>query len=236
MKKFYVLGVPLFVVCAFGVFSVASASAAVTFLLAEILDNGLPLVGSVPADGESSEILLEETILGVKIDILCSGIFDGTANINGEGTVTELLTLSGTLVSKTPLEEPGLACTNSANCPEPLIWADNLPWKLVAELMVDGTETFFVGLLLSSGAGNPGYHIACMGNSLSDLCEINPGISKLTNTAEGLDGESSEVFTELAEGKLGNCITAGNEKGIVEGLGFLLFTEATLGPITVSSE
>jgi hypothetical protein len=236
MKKFYALAVALFAVCAFGVLSVASASAAVTFLLAEILDNGLPLTGSVATDSEAGELLLEETILGVKIDVLCSGILDGTANVNGEGTVTELLTLTGTLVNKIPLEEPGLACTNSLNCPEPLAWADNLPWKVVVELMVDGAETFFVGLLLSSGAGNPGYHIACMGNSLADLCTSNPGIFKLTNIAEGLHVEFSEAFTELAEVKLGDCVTAGPAKGIVEGLGFLLFTEATLGPITVSSE
>lgn len=234
MRKFYAIGAALLAVFAVGVLTAASASAAVSFLLAEWLAGGSPVTTSLASDTEG-ELLLEETIIGVKIDALCSGIFVGTVGNDGEDTITELLNLGKELIDLTPLTEPGLICTNTTNCPEPLAWADNLPWSTLLELMVDGTEEFFVDLLTNSGAGNPGYHVVCMGVSgLEDLCTSEPGISKITNTTEGLNGEFSELFNELAEVKLGNCVTAGNEKGVVEGLGFILLTETGAPALTAS--
>ena len=99
--------------------------------------------------------------------------------------------------------------------------------------MVDGTEEFLADLLISSGAGNPGYHVICMGSSTSDLCTFTEGVSKLTNEANGtVHSEFSEAFTELAGLKLFNCEVAGNEKGLVEGLELLLLT--AVGTLDVS--
>ena len=178
---------------------------------------------------ESGEagLLLEETVLGIKIDVVCSGVFDGSIGPNGADDITELLELTtGTRITNELVETSGILCTNTTNCPEPLVWAFGLPWLTLTELMVDGTEEFFVDLLTSTVAGQAiGYHIVCMGSGLSDLCTTTEAVAKLTNEANGtVDGEFSEPFTELAGLKLANCEMAGNEKGIVEGLGFILLT------------
>ncbi len=236
MKHLRLLGVALFAIFAFGAVSAVTASA-VEFLLAEWLVSGSPVTSTLLVDTEG-ELTLSETIpiINVKISVLCSGVFDGTIGPTGEDTITELLTLTtGTLVNSTPLVEPGLLCTNTENCPEPLAWADNLPWNTLLELMVDGTETFFIDLLFKTG-GQVGYHLICMGSSgLEDLCSQTEGGSKATNTAEGLDLEFSEAFTTLAGLKLANCEKAGTEAGTVEGLGFILLTGSS-EPLTVSSE
>ncbi len=182
----------------------AHTAGAVEFLLAEWLVSGSPVTSTLLADIEG-ELLFEETIpiINVQLDFLCSGVFDGTIGPTGEDAITELLTLTtGTLVSSTPLVEPGLLCTNTENCSEPLFWADNLPWNTLLELMVDGAETFFVDLLSKTG-GSVGFHLVCMGSSgLEDLCTFTEAGPKATNTAEGLDLEFSEAFTELAGLKL----------------------------------
>ncbi len=235
MNELKILCVALFAVFAFCAIATAAAGA-VEFLLAEWLVNGNPVTSTLLVNAEG-EVLIAETIpiINIKIDALCSGIGVGTIGPNGEGTGTELLDLSGTLVSSTPLVEPGLTCTNTENCPEPLAWADNLPWQGLLELMVDGTETFFVGLASKAG-GTIGYHLVCMGSSgLEDLCTATEAIGKVTNTAEGLDGEASEAFAELAGLKLANCEKAGAETGVVEGLGFGLLVGSSES-LTASSE
>jgi hypothetical protein len=223
MKKLHVLGVALAALFAFGALTAASASA-VTFLLAEWLKAGVGITTTELVDSESGEggVLLEETILGIKIAAVCSGIFDGSIGPNGADEITELLTLPvSTLVSSTALVEPGLLCEPEQNCPEPLVWLDNLPWLTLAELMEDEGQSFFVDLIMSSGVGDPGYYVDCM-NGTHDLCESKEAISKLTNEGNGtVHGEFSEAFTELAGLKLANCEIAGVEKGIVEGLGLL---------------
>jgi hypothetical protein len=234
MKKSHILGLALFAVFAFGVLAAASAMAAVEFLLAEWLVNGSPIMETLAVDGESSEIALEETVLGVKTVVLCSGIADGTIGPNGAGEVTALLDLTGTITIPRTLEGSGLACTNSGNCPEPLVWAVGLPYKIQAELMVEGTETWFVGLA-TNAAKELGYHIECMGG-ISDLCVAAEAIGHLGNEANGtVDGEASDPFTELAGMKLASCELAGPEGAIISGLGFALLT-GTTGSLSVSSE
>ena len=167
MRKFHVLGAALAALFAFGVLTAASASA-VTFLLAEWLVGGVGISTTQLTDSEG-ELLLEETVLGIKIDALCSGIFDGSIGPNGADDITELLSLAGVAITSDLVETSGIVCTNDANCPEPLVWATNMPWLTLAELMVEGTEEFMVDLLMSTVAGGTlGYHIVCMGSSLSD--------------------------------------------------------------------
>jgi hypothetical protein len=218
MKKFHLLGVVLVAVFAFAALTAASASA-VTFLLAEWLVGGLPITADLNVEA-TGELELEETILGLKIVAVCSGILDGTIGPNGLDVISELLTLDGlTVISLVPLVEPGLGCTNGSNCPEPLVWAVHLPWESLLELMEEGTEVFFADLIFSSGAGNPGWYVACMGSGTSDECTVAEGVSEKTNEGSNVDTLFSEAFTELAGLKLANCVTGGNEVGLVTGLG-----------------
>src|SRR5258708_35871573 len=182
MKKLHIFNLALVAVFAFGALTVASASA-VEFLLAEWLVNGSPVTTELATDSEG-ELLFEETVLGIKIDALCSGILDGTIGANGADLITALLNLAGGEIPTTELVEPGIACTNDLNCPEPLAWADKLPWESLLELMVDGTETFFVDLLIGAG-----YHIVCMGTGTSDLCTAAESVTKITTEGTNLDAE-----------------------------------------------
>jgi len=237
MKELRLTVIMITAVVVLGMLVGASVSSALTFLLAEWLEGGTRLTTTKLADGEG-ELLMEETltILGVKvrIDVLCSGIGDGEIGPDGAGEVTELLTLEpSTAVSGTALVEPALLCTNTENCAEPLVWAIELPWLTVLMLMEDGTESFFVDLATKPG-GSMGYYFDCMGSNATDTCKSTESIVKITNTAEGLDAESSEAFTLLAGLGLVNCEVAGVESGNLEGLGFILVIGG--GALTASSE
>jgi hypothetical protein len=217
MKKLHLLGVALVAVFAFAALTAASASA-VTFLLAEWLVGGLPITAELNTEA-TGELELEETILGLKIVALCSGTLLGTIGPNGLDAVSELLSLAGVAISLTGLTGTALACTNVSNCPEPLVWAVHLPWESLLELMEEGTEVFFADLLFSSGAGNPGWEVECMGTTTTDECTVVEGVSNSTSEGNNIDSEFSEAFTELAGLKLANCVTGGNEVGLVTGLG-----------------
>jgi hypothetical protein len=232
MKKFHILGVALIAVFAVGVLSAATASA-LTFLLAEWLENGSGITATLLAE-IAGELLLQEKVLflGVEIviDALCSGILDGFIGPDGASDITELLNLKEEAINLTALVELGLECVNDENCAEPLAWAVNLPWLDLLELMEDGTETFFIDLLAGTTNGNVGYYVDCMGSGLTDTCTAPQGGTKVESIAEGINFEFSEPFTELAGLKLANCEVAGAETGIVEGLGLLKVSGGTVTP------
>jgi hypothetical protein len=58
-----------------------------------------------------------------------------------------------------------------------------------------------------------------MGSGTSDECTVAEGVSEKTNEGSNVDTLFSEAFTELAGLKLANCVTGGNEVGLVTGLG-----------------
>ncbi len=226
MKRFHVLTLALVAVCAVGVLSAAGASA-VTFLLAEWLEGNAGLTATLLAK-ITGELLLAETLDGIKIDALCSGIFVGDVGPNGADDMTELLTL-GEVAAGEPLVGAGLTCTNDENCAEALAWAEELPWLTLLVLMEDGTETFFADLLTSEKTGGTvAYEVECMSLGLSDLCSVTEAAALVENIAEGLNVEFSEAFTTLAGLKLANCTTAGVEEGVVEGLGLITGDGAAL--------
>jgi hypothetical protein len=230
-KGVRLVGVALVAVFAVAAMTVASASAAPVFLLAEWLVNGasIPAGTTKPTDAEGSEILVEETILGIKIDVLCSGIFDGTVGANGVDTITELLALSGgaaiTLANM-------LLCTNTSNCPEPLVVWINLPYKTTLELMEEEGVSFFVDLFEGTG-GAPSYEVECMGSGTSDTCTGNV-VLEAKNEGTNVDGLFNDAFNVLAGNSLVSCSVAGTASGIVEGLSTILLTEG--GTLAVSSE
>lgn len=230
------MGVTLFALLAFGVLTAASASAAVTFLLAEWLVNG----GAVTTELASTtvgELLLEDTAL--KADVLCTGSFDGWVGPNSLDYISEVLT-SGGVATGAPLSGQSITCTAQSTCassPAPVVWPVNLPWETEAELMEDEGLIYFVDLLTAKNGNGVGYELECtvLGIKSSDECTATPGVAELTlDAGVQLLGNFSDAFTELAEAKLGHCTFAGGETGIVEGGG--LFTLTGGGELTVSSD
>ncbi len=220
---------------------VASSSAATT-LLAEWLVGGAAVTTELNTE-TTGELLLEDTkagVFGERSDVECSGILDGTIGANGTDLTTKVLNLSKEEISETVLSGLPLLCVGVALCANETdveVWPLHLPWLTTAELMVDGTETFFVDFLESSGAGNPGWYVQCLVGPLTvqDECTSARGVTKLTNEAGGtVDAMFEEAFTELAGLELATCLKGGAKTGVVEGLGLISLVGG--GTLTVSSE
>jgi len=221
------LGLALVAVCAVGVLSAAGASA-VTFLLAEWLENGISVTATLLAE-ITGELALTETLLGNKIDALCSGSLDGFVGPDGADEITELLNLSGGSISLTGLSGTALECTNSGSCGEPLAWAIELPWLTLLVLMEDGTETFFADLLVSEKTGGSvGYEVECMSLGIADTCKVTEAAALVENEASAPNSEFSEAFTLLAGLTNANCEIAGTGAGVVMGLGNVNVSGVTL--------
>jgi hypothetical protein len=220
----------------FFVLFVASAMAgpmasAVTFLLAEWLAAGTKITTAQSAklELELEYVNLNAGGFGVTSRVLCSGILDGTVGPNSEGAFTTLLSLSGEGFLG------GLACTNDQNCGEPLLFLENT-WKTELELMVDGTETFYVNLISSNG-----FHFECLilGMKMDEVCSAFEIASLTTNELGGrVDQEFSDAFQVLAGLKLLTCrleeVFGGSETVEINGLGTLLLTSGTA--LAASSE
>ena len=231
MKSLQPFGVAVITMLAVATMSVAAVSAAPVFLLAEWLINGGPTTTSEPTDSEA-ELSLEETLDGIKIVALCSIILDGTVNDNGLGTINELLTLAGVLVSSDPLSGAGITCTNDQNCPGAALWIVDLPWIVSLELMEEEGSGFFALLLGSGGSGLPGYEIECAGANISDECTAEIA-NKATNEGANVDTLFEDAFNILVGHKLFNCTMALSEAGSISGLGTILLTGG--GTLAVSS-
>jgi hypothetical protein len=237
MKRYQLLGLALVAVFAFSAI-VASAAGAVEFLLAEFLEAGAKITTAKASDSEGELELksLNGGGFGVESIALCSGIFDGTTGPGSTDELTKLLNLAGTEIGSTPLSGTALTCTNDKNCTEPKAYAVGLPYKTELELMVDGSETFFVDLL-TSASKKVGYYVECLvlGASIAEECTVETSAVKQTNESNGtVDGEFSDAFQVLAGLKLATCTLGGSEEGEVNGLGFTLLTSGTA--LTVSSE
>jgi len=218
MKKIHVLGIMIFAILAVGAVSVASASAL------EWLEDGAAITVA-KASETTGEIKLRNTNgggLGLNVEVLCSGTFDGTVGPGINDEITAVLSLTKVAVT---LAAP-LACTNVANCESPQVSAVNLPWK--TELLTEGT--LFLDMLL----GNPGWEIDC--NTIFGLIEescTGPVSSDLVNDAAENDvlGEFNEAEI-IAKGEQATCTGGGGKTGTVQtdgaGLIFLPGTEPLL--------
>jgi len=176
-------------------------------------------------------LLLEDkkATLGVKAMVLCSGILVGTIGKEGEGEVTEVLSLSGTAIPRKALEGTGLLCSGQEGCTTGTendeVWAVNLPWTSLLDLIEEESPAAFVGfgnlLRARTGAG-PGWYTLCataLGTS-EDECTAEEAGSEASNLTGGVDDQFSPTFTNLMDQVLGNC-SASSEKetGVVEGPG-----------------
>jgi hypothetical protein len=224
MKRNYVLGVALLAMFAFGVLT-ASASA-VTFLLATWLFNGAAVTTALltEAPGEWEIVNTNAGGLGVVSKLLCSFVLDGWVGPESLDHTSEVLTLTGVLVSSTELVGQTAECTNTQNCEAPHVWPDGIPGETEVELMVDGTEEFFVDLVF-----NAGWYVECtiIGFKVAELCETAETAVELKNEATGIDATSSDGFQTLAGLKLTIC-SGTREVGEINGLETIIDPEGTL--------
>ncbi|MGC2374565.1 MAG: hypothetical protein WA484_11900 [Solirubrobacteraceae bacterium] len=241
MTRFGLVGAVLAVAFVSGVLVPVSASA-VSFLLAEWLVNGSPVTSELLTE-TTGELLLEDSkapFVG-KASVLCSGILDGWIAPNSLGWISELLTLAGVAVSTTVLSGTALECTAQSGCEtstKPKVWFANLGWETEVELMEDGTEAFFVDLILPhAGGGNPGWEITeclVLGVSITDECTAAESVAELKLEGTTLLEKFSKIFSELAGVKLANCSQGGTESGAIEGEDSVILGGG--GELSVSSE
>ncbi len=229
----------LFVVVAFSAIALASsASAAVVFLLAEWLNNGVALTSTVLGES-SSEVLLEDTKVtaagGAAVSVKCKYILDSDFGLDGAEDITEMLTIGGGAVSLTPLTASGLSCEKESLCEASKVWVVNLPWLGLLELWEEGASSGFV-ILLKGAKGNLGWYMECtiLGVKGEDECSTPEAAAEASkNTVEGVEAIFSEAVTALFGLKLVSCTASGNsETGIIEGAIHIRLSSG--GPLSVS--
>jgi hypothetical protein len=209
MKKIHVLGIGVLAMLVVGIMSVASASAA------EWLANGA-VIGAAKASTTTGEILLRNTNaggLGLNVEVLCSGSFDGTVGPGKNDTIEKVLSLSGVEVT---LAAP-LACTNEANCSSPQVSAVGLPWKTeLTSLTTDKITT-----------ATAGWEIDCttIFGLIEETC-TGSVTSKVSNSGAEVLGSFSEAEI-IAKGEQATCTGGGGKTGTVN--------SDTPGKITLNS-
>lgn len=223
MRKFQIVGLAMFAVLAFGVLSVASATAAPKLLL-----NGA-ITGELKTAELTGELLLEDKT--EKVDLLCSGIFDINVPAGGElFEITEVLMLNkellaenetilgvvqvGDMVECEVMEGP---CEGSG-AEAVLVTAINLPWNV--DVLLIEPENLYRGDLLPNASGDePGYIVDCetLIGLMADECTIAGETGTiLANEAGGL---LSEFSAEEAISKHGNCSLGGANSAVTVGDG-----------------
>jgi hypothetical protein len=199
MKCLGVLGATFVALVAVSALTVSSASAT-TFLAAEWLLNGLTITTAISteAPGEIDYINTNGGGFGIRTQILCSWILDGTAGPKGADTTTKILSLTGEEITSTKT----LNCANTEGCEGALVYAVNLPWKTELELIGSDTGEPFVDLLI-----NAGYKVSCtvLGVKIEEECVAAETAIEQTNVSGGVKDVFSEAFRELAGTKKGNC-------------------------------
>jgi hypothetical protein len=236
--------VALFAVVAFSAIAVASsATAAVVFLLAEWLRNGVSITETLLALGEG-EVLLENKnapVIKKPASLTCSGIGVGSVGVDGADEITELLTLTEALVSATPLSGTAFSCTKGVGdevCEAgSKVWPTNLPWLTRLMLWEEGGVTGFVDLLTPhTGGGNLGWYIECKTPlvTLSEECSAPESAVEEVNVSGGVESNDSEAFTLLMELPLGLCTGNNEETATLAGSGLASLPGG--GALTVSSE
>jgi hypothetical protein len=230
MRKSYVVSVVLVTTFAFGALAAARAGAA-EFLLAEWLVSGLGVITELKVES-GVELLLEDPSNGLAV--LCSALFVGWVGPNSLEFISEVLTLAGGVGSS-------LECVAQKGCessPSPLLTFVNLS-EIEVELMIEGTEIFFVSLFLPhSGGGNPGWKMECTVLDRKTIyeCSAPEIVAELKlEEATKLFWAFSEAFTLLATGKGVTCVKEFTEVVLnLEAQGGIKLVEG--GELTASSE
>lgn len=139
-------------------------------------------------------------VLGT-VEVLCSGILDGTISPEGMDEVTEVLTLAG-------VNGP-ILCINILNCPTPLAVAVGLPYTTELGAAVEGKS-----LSDETSAAEVGYEVTCMGiiGEPKEKCTQ----PKVISTLENMGAPDNDVLVTINEEKTGNCHNAGANEGSIK--------------------
>jgi hypothetical protein len=241
MKSFRLVGVAMLALFAFGAVLAASASATVTFLLAEWLVGGVAITSELLAESPGSLILKDK---GLKASIECTGSFDGWVGPNSLGYTSEVLNANKEAISTSNLEGLALPCTPVESCSgtAPEVWPVNLGWETDVELMEDSGAIYYVSLTSPhADGGQPGWSIVCtvLGIKEEDECTFGEegSVAELTLSGTSLLVVLSESFTELAGGRLASCSLGGSETGeVTSSKGGAPLEVSGGGELTASSE
>jgi hypothetical protein len=228
MSRYRLFGLVVFAVFVFGVVLAASASAEVT-LLAEWLVAGAAITSNL-ASQITGELLMEDTkVLGVKVDILCSFILDGTIGPNGEDKIEKVLSLTGIEISELAGNAP-LSCESSENCAATgvlvPIFPKGLPWSTL--LFLDQGTGHILDYVVGAA-----YEVTCtvLGVKVEDECKATNNLAsfEVSNTGEGGD-----ALVEGAEEPNGECTQGGPGSEVNSAIKDAITVES--GLVTVSSE
>jgi hypothetical protein len=242
MKRFQLTSVAMLALFVFGAVLAASASATVTFLLAEWLVSGVAVTTELLTEVPGT-LVLRDT--GLKAAVKCEGFLDGWIGPNSLGYGSEVLNTAKESISTTNLSGLAHTCSSVETCSGTAeLWTLNLGWEIEVELMEDGGSIYYAALLLAhSGGGQPGWSTVCtvLGIKEEDECTApsgGAGVAEFTLSGTSLLVVSSEAFTLLAEATLASCSLGGSETGEVssfEGKG-APFEISGGGELTASSE
>jgi len=188
------------------------------FAVAQWLEDGAVIgAGEVlPVDIEG-ELTLTNVLFGVSTPIDCSGLFEGTVDSGGEGTIIDAFDLTGAVAgsldaadtNKTPIscEVLGGGCTSGALAE---VWVGKLNLELGAvwktQLVLEGAK-----FIRELGA-EAGYEVTCKGplGTITSECAGLVTKAELTNETGGV--LSKQLGTETIP-----C-TVGSAKATGEGL------------------
>jgi hypothetical protein len=228
MRKFYLVGLALFAVFAFGAMAASSA-----FAVSKILWSNEEILALLPFQ-ITGELLLEDLQIPAleRPDVVCSGIFDGMIEPGGTlAYIEELLMLNGEALNEAGEKVASggvhVECVdNNSRCMagSALLAVLNLPWHL--EVILDAGGQYLVHFL--SGAEEAGkepeYHIVCInpftGKVEEDLCHGLSSARLYTDTEGKLRGSfNSLALTETwgAASEEAECSRNG-EPGKVTGM------------------
>jgi len=235
------VGLALFAVLAF------SAIAATSAFAGEWLWEGNPITSELAVDAEGELLLTVLESGNVLVEILCSGLFEGTV-AGATALITDLWSLGSPqeeIGSLGDLNEKALGClvegsagglTDCTLNELASLTLDNLnlellaAWELTIELMTAGTEEFLIDF-----PSYAGYDVECLTplGTLSVLCEgLTSG--RLTNNVLAKDVEV--LFGTGPGSESVPCVGAPNLTGDIsnEGLTLGLITHTGGGTLAVS--
>lgn len=223
MLRVQMIGLALVAALVMGAVAAGSASAAHQWLI-----GGSPIAAATKVHSKGLLLLTDHTPLGLNNSTIihCKGFDAGTV---GPGALDLIESITAELLGTNPritcvFDKAG-GCESST---APLALAVNLPWH--TELYLEGTEVR--DMIVSDGAGNPGYKVVCKGvfplGLITDECTAPLGSVKVANVAAGVEG------TFEAKSQNTNCKVGGeavrNEAGLARGT--TLFESPGAGKLT----
>jgi len=217
MRKFHVLGLSLFVMIALGSFVASQALAETVWLV-----GGSRVTAEVLVLSEG-ELLLLDTVLGLTVDIVCSGLNEGVVGGHIELGVVQLGAQWDEVTRITDLNgnNPPILCEylERGPCEASTLTADvepfGLPW-LTELLLPTPTSENLDDIFGANGLGAGWIVLNCLvlGVPTEDKCTAEGKSADIDNNA--VAGDVVALFSEPITGKA-LCTATNEETGFVQG-------------------